>query len=155
MWKLQLCWGSVIPWLEHLTHYCKFKPYSHPLCEVLAQDSMLTLLLPTQFKKKKTWKKQETYRMEFSQNFDEREIGTPLVSFDFELQVWLILLYWPNLRSGVEISQKFPRSICAPGIKRLRALKYVSGPDLFFLISFIHQVLKWANSFKGHLDPWS
>ena len=43
----------------------------------------------------------------------------------------------------------------APGINRLTALKFVSGPDLFFLMSFIHLVLKWANIFKGHLGPWS
>ena len=43
------------------------------------------------------------------------------------------------------------RATWALAIETLRALNFFSGPDLFLLISFIHQVLEWANIFKGHL----
>ena len=40
-------------------------------------------------------------------------------------------------------------------LKNLRALNFFfPRANFFFLISVIHQVLKWANIFKGHLGPW-
>ena len=70
---------------------------------------------------------------------------------------------------GVKISKKFKGSIfCRWYDKKLRALILFSGPDLVLLIwsrkqarlmvrepPCIHQILKWANVFKGHLGPWS
>ena len=47
--------------------------------------------------------------------------------------------------------QKLLRATLASGIKQLRVLDLFSGPDLVFLISFIHQVLIWANICKAHL----
>ena len=51
---------------------------------------------------------------------------------------------------------KITEAIWAPGIKEFRALiVFFLGPVLFFLISFIHQAMKWANIFKRHFGPWS
>ena len=52
---------------------------------------------------------------------------------------------------GVEVSPNFLGPSGAPGIKELRALIF-SGPDLFILISYLHQIMIFTNMTIWALD---
>ena len=68
-----------------------------------------------------------------------------------------------NLRNKEVSSGVKMRAIWTPGNKKLRAPFFFCFLFLFFFFSarfgfsdiFLHQVLKWANILKGHLDSWS
>ena len=59
-----------------------------------------------------------------------------------------------QLQTRVQVSKNF-KSHLGLGIKTLRGPQIVFRAKFGFLVNFIHQVLKWPNIFKGHLDPWS
>ena len=73
----------------------------------------------------------------------------------------ILELIWHCCISSGQNKPKNSRAIWAFGIKNLRSLNFLFRssptppptplPDLGLLISVIHQVLKWANIFKGHL----
>ena len=48
----------------------------------------------------------------------------------------------PNVENRGQNKAKIPRAIWALGIKKLRPLNFFLWPNLFFVISFLHQVLK-------------
>ena len=67
-------------------------------------------------------------------------MGTVMMYINLE-----ILFHW---LSGVKRSQKCQGPV-GPLALKIRAVSFISGSDLVFLISFLHQILKIANIFKG------